>query len=80
MLLFQVVVSRFGRTLDVIFLGNGNVNAQMIRMGVAWHYKQYSDSVSMQQFEDYSRMGRFGLWSDPNSKAPGIGGMENGKR
>ena len=57
---------RYGRTLGVVFLGNGNVNAQMIRMGMAWHYKQYSDSVPMQQFEDYARANRIGLWADPN--------------
>ena len=61
---------RYDRTLGVVFLGNGNVNAQMIRMGMAWHYKQYSDSVPMQGFEDYARANRIGLWSDPNPIAP----------
>ena len=61
---------RYGRTLGVVFLGNGNVNEQMIRMGMAWHYRQYSDSVPMQQFEDYARMGKIGLWADPNPIAP----------
>ena len=58
------------RTLGVVYVGNGNVNAQMIRMGMAWHYRQYSDSVPMQQFEDYARMGKFVLWSEPNPIAP----------
>ena len=61
---------RYDRTLGVVYLGNGNVNAQMIRMGMAWHYKQYSDSVPMQQFENYARANRIGLWSDPNPIAP----------
>ena len=61
---------RYGRSLGIVFLGNGNVNAQMIRMGMAWHYKQYSDSVPMQQFENYARANRIGLWSDPNPIAP----------
>ncbi len=62
--------NRYDRTLGVVFLGNGNVNAQMIRMGMAWHYKQYSNSVPMQQFEDYARANRIGLWADPNPIAP----------
>ena len=61
---------RYGRTLGVVFLGNGNVNEQMIRMGMAWYYRQYSDSVPMQQFENYARANRIGLWSDPNPIAP----------
>ncbi len=61
---------RYGRTLGVVFLGNGNVNAQMIRMGMAWYYKQYSDSVPMQQFEDYARANKIGLWADLNPIAP----------
>ena len=61
---------RYGRTLGVVFLGNGNVNAQMIRMGMAWHYKQYSNSVPMQQFEDYARANRIGLWADTKPIPP----------
>ncbi len=57
---------RYGRTLGTVFSQDkGNVNAELVRMGMAWHYGQYSYSVPMQQFEDYARMGKIGLWSNP---------------
>ena len=66
---------RYGRSLGIVFLGNGNVS-KIIRKGMAWHYKQYSDSVPMQQFENTLEQTGL-LWSDqPNSTV----GLAEGKR
>ena len=58
---------RYGRTLGTVFSqGKGNVNAELVRMGMAWHYRKYSNSTAMQGFENYARANRIGLWADPN--------------
>ena len=62
---------RYGRTLGTVFSQDkGNVNAELVRMGMAWHYRQYSNSTAMQGFEDYAKEHKIGLWADPNPIAP----------
>ncbi len=62
---------RYGRTLGTVFSQDkGNVNAELIRMGMAWHYRRYSNSTAMQGFEDYARANKIGLWADSNPIAP----------
>ena len=62
---------RYGRTLGTVFLqSKGNVNAELIRMGMAWHYRQYSQSPALQGFEDYARENKIGLWAEPNPIPP----------
>jgi len=62
---------RYGRTLGTVFSqSKGNVNAELIRMGMAWHYRQYSKSTALQGFEDYARENGIGLWADPNPIPP----------
>jgi endonuclease YncB( thermonuclease family) len=62
---------RYGRTLGTVFSqSKGDVNAELIRMGMAWHYRQYSQSTALQGFEDYARENKIGLWADPNPIPP----------
>ena len=30
------------------------MNAELVRMGMAWHYRRYSNATAMQGFEDYA--------------------------
>ena len=69
---------RYGRTLGTVFSQDkGNVNAELVRMGMAWHYRRYSNSTAMQGFEDYAKENKIGLWADKNPIARGIGGRGN---
>lgn len=62
---------RYGRTLGTLFTNEkSNVNATLIRLGMAWHYRQYSKSTSLQELEDEARENRHGLWADPNPIPP----------
>ena len=33
---------RYGRTLGVVMVGNKNVNQELIKAGLAWHFKRYN--------------------------------------
>lgn len=62
---------RYGRTLARTYLaGNREVGAEMVRAGLAWHYKKYSDDADLARLEDEARKGRKGLWADANPIAP----------
>ena len=39
-------------------------NAEMIRQGFAWHYKQYNGDLELHQLEQEAREAERGLWSD----------------
>ena len=43
-------------------------NAEMIRQGFAWHYKQYNGDLELHQLEQEAREAKRGLWND--SQAP----------
>lgn len=62
---------RYGRYIAVIYNKSGqNVNQEMVRLGMAWHYKQYSTDPIYSELEAKARKNKIGLWQDPNPVAP----------
>lgn len=56
---------RYGRVLGTVYVSGFNVNAEMVRQGMAWVYRQYATDRSLFALEDEARAGRRGLWADP---------------
>lgn len=56
---------RYGRVLGTVYVSGVNVNAEMVRQGMAWVYRQYATDRSLFALEDEARAGRRGLWADP---------------
>lgn len=46
------------------------VNQEMIKRGMAWHFKRYSKDLLYAKLEQEARKNRVGLWRDPNPVAP----------
>jgi micrococcal nuclease len=61
---------RYGRVLGDIYIDNLNVNHEMVRRGMAWHFIRYSDDETLAALEKEARKNRIGLWADPNPVAP----------
>lgn len=62
---------RYGRYLAFVYLPNGkNLNHELLKHGLAWHYKQYSKDKKMADMEAIARKNKTGLWSDKNPQAP----------
>jgi endonuclease YncB( thermonuclease family) len=57
---------RYGRTVGTVWVGRLNANAEMIRQGHAWVYRQYLHDRSLLGVEDEARQARRGLWSLPD--------------
>jgi endonuclease YncB( thermonuclease family) len=67
----DVKFDRNGRLIGVIFTKEGlNVNKEMLRLGMAWHYKKYSDDMSYDVLEKEARKAKVGLWSEPKPIPP----------
>ena len=61
---------RYGRLLGRIYLGDRDINREMVREGHAWVYRQYSSDIWLLQDEKAARDGRAGLWSLPDPEPP----------
>lgn len=61
---------RYGRTIAIVRIGTLNVNEELLKAGMAWHYKKYDHSPGWAELEENARKAKRGLWSIPNSVPP----------
>ena len=61
---------RYGRVIGTVHLGDVDVNAQMVREGMAWVYRQYAKDQVLYELEKWAKENRLGLWADPGPIAP----------
>lgn len=61
---------RNGRWIAEIFSQNQNINKELVRNGLAWHYKQYSKNDNYAALERIARQKKTGLWKDQGPIAP----------
>lgn len=61
---------RYGRTLGFIFVGDVNVNKELLKNGLAWHYKYFNDDADLDLLERQARVKKIGIWSESNPDAP----------
>ena len=61
---------RYGRVIGTVYLGNVDVNAQMVREGMAWVYRQYAKDRGLYELERQAQASRRGLWVDPEPVPP----------
>jgi endonuclease YncB( thermonuclease family) len=65
--LHVVTRDRYGRTVGHVYLGDRNINREMVRMGHAWVYVKYSKDLTLLDDEKVARDAREGLWSLPEA-------------
>jgi endonuclease YncB( thermonuclease family) len=56
---------RYGRTVGRVYVGSVDVNAEMIRQGAAWAYRQYLKDQSLLTLETEAKTAKRGLWGLP---------------
>ncbi|HKZ17026.1 MAG TPA: thermonuclease family protein [Geobacteraceae bacterium] len=58
-------IDRYKRLVAIVWLGSGNINREMVRLGLAWAYREYLARPHASEYldaEDRARKGRLGLW------------------
>jgi endonuclease YncB( thermonuclease family) len=55
-----------------------DVSAEMLKAGMAWHYKKYDATPEYENYENEARKARLGLWVDNNPIVPWD--FRNGKK
>ena len=61
---------RYGRTLARVTCNGVDVNAEMVRVGMAWVYDKYVTDRSLYALQDEARAARRGLWVDADPMPP----------
>lgn len=62
---------RYGRIIAVVVNNKKQtVNQEMIKQGMAWHFKKYSKDPIYANLELEARKGKIGLWRDPKPVPP----------
>jgi endonuclease YncB( thermonuclease family) len=61
---------RYGRTIGKVYVSGRSLNEEMLRKGLAWHYRAYSHDAGLEAMEQTARRGRLGLWTDPSPVPP----------
>lgn len=61
---------RNGRLIGVIIVAGSNLNQELVRAGLAWHFKKYSTDQSYGVLEQQARSLKRGLWKDADAVAP----------
>lgn len=69
-------LDRYGRVIGKVVSSGVDCNLRQIRLGLAWHYKQFEreqskpDRVEYAQAEERARYGHTGLWAGPSPEPP----------
>ncbi|PWK18569.1 thermonuclease family protein [Xanthomarina spongicola] len=62
---------RYRRLISVVYYNdNLNLNQELLKAGLAWHYLKYSNDTTLQMLEDQAKKNKVGLWQDPTAIAP----------
>jgi micrococcal nuclease len=61
---------RYGRVIGLVSAGSINVNEEMLKAGLVWHFKKYDSNPAWTSLEQEARARRMGLWIQPDAIAP----------
>ena len=61
---------RYGRILGMVFIDGKDANLEMLKAGLAWHYKKYDSKPAYAQAESEARAAKRGLWQDKSPIEP----------
>ena len=53
-----------------VYYDDKNLNEELLKAGLAWHFKRYSNDEKLQAMEDQARANKIGLWQESNPIPP----------
>jgi endonuclease YncB( thermonuclease family) len=61
---------RYDRILGRVYRGDMDVNAEQVRLGMAWVYRPFAKDTTLYEIEAGAREAKRGLWRDPHPTPP----------
>jgi len=68
--IYQKDIDKYGRTVARIIVNGKDVSLELVKAGLAWHYKEYSSDPELAKAENLARDNEDGLWGMTNPVAP----------
>jgi endonuclease YncB( thermonuclease family) len=62
----------YHRTLGRVYRGDLDVNAEQVRQGMAWVFRQYAKDMTLYPIEAEAKERKRGLWRDPEPVPPWV--------
>ncbi len=66
----EVTVDRYGRIVGRVYVGDIDVNRELVAEGFAWVYRKYSNDAELLRLEAEAKQKGLGLWAKPNPIPP----------
>ena len=63
---------RYGRTLGKLFKNKENLNALMVKSGLAWVYERYAKNQNLYVNQEVAKSKNLGLWQSKKPIAPWV--------
>ena len=60
----------YGRWIATAYLDGADIGAEMLKEGLAWHYKEHDSNPRYAQLEAEAKQAGLGLWSDDRAVPP----------
>ena len=61
---------QYDRILGIVYLDDRDINLEMLKAGMAWHYKKYDSTPAYAKAEAEARAAKLGLWVEQNPIEP----------
>lgn len=61
---------RYGRTVAIIYIHDTCVNEELLKRGLAWHYKHHDKNPAWANLENEAKRKQLGLWSQSHATPP----------
>lgn len=61
---------KYHRTLGRVYCDGTDANAEQVRLGMAWAYRQYLTDPTIADLEQEAKSAKAGLWGDANPTPP----------
>ncbi len=61
---------RYGRTIAIVFVNGTNVNEELLRQGLVWHYTEYDKNPQWAGLQAEARRQQKGLWNSQRPTPP----------
>lgn len=72
-----VDTDRYSRSIGDVYVNGKLLNSEMVRVGLAWHYKQYSKDPELARLEVEARKAKAGLWRESDPTPPWLYRRQN---
>jgi micrococcal nuclease len=64
-------LDKSGTIVALVFVENDDIGFELLKAGLAWHFKQYSSDPIYASAEQEAKFDKIGIWSMPNPISPG---------